>query len=567
MTDIPHEVGASRAPNEKTFETMTQTPRKARLEIRQAKVSDVRAIADLVRRAYDDLPAYTHGEIRGQLNNYPEGCFVAKLDGKLVGYCASIRLSEKLAFSDHSWDEITGNGFGSRHNAKGEWLYGYEMCVDPKVRGTRIGRRLYEERRALAERLDLTGIVFGGRMPNLRRHWRKVEGPQDYLDKVIDSKIHDPVLRFQLANGFEPQGILEKYLPEDKRSKAFAVRMVWRNPYVDTDAPPKHRIPRDVEGVRIATCQLQARAVSGFDEFMKHIKYFVDVASDYDSDFIVFPELFTLMLLSAEEKELTPMEAIEALSRYTPRIRTALSELALNYNINIIGGSHPTRLDDGDIHNIAYVCLRDGSIHAQEKIHPTPNEAYWWNIKGGDSIDAIPTDCGPIGVMICYDSEFPELARRLVDEGARIIFIPFCTDSRQGYMRVRYCAQARAIENQCFTVMSGNVGNLPNVANMDIQYAQSCILTPCDFPFARDGIAAEASENVETLTISDVNLADLSWARAEGTVQNLADRRFDLYQIKWDKRVGKVTDQIGKAPKEAASQDTAPTGPPTPGGG
>jgi predicted amidohydrolase len=207
--------------------------------------------------------------------------------------------------------------------------------------------------------------------------------------------------------------------------------------------------------------------------------------------------------------------------------------MALKYNVNIIGGSHPTRAEDGDIQNVAFVCLRDGSVHAQEKIHPTPNERYWWNIKGGDRIDAIQTDCGPIGVLICYDSEFPELARRLVDEGARIIFVPFCTDSRQGYLRVRYCSQARAIENQCYVVLSGNVGNLPNVENMDIQYAQSCILTPCDFPFARDGIAAEASENVETLTISDVNLADLTWARAEGTVQNLADRRFDLYRINW----------------------------------
>jgi predicted amidohydrolase len=101
-------------------------------------------------------------------------------------------------------------------------------------------------------------------------------------------------------------------------------------------------------------------------------------------------------------------------------------------------------------------------------------------------------------------------------------------------MRVRYCSQARAIENQCFMVLAGNVGNLPGVENMDIQYAQSCILTPCDLPFARDGIAAEASENVETLTMSDVNLADLSWARAEGTVRNLRDRRFDLYHIEWD---------------------------------
>ena len=102
---------------------------------------------------------------------------------------------------------------------------------------------------------------------------------------------------------------------------------------------------------------------------------------------------------------------------------------------------------------------------------------------------------------------------------------------------------------------------------MDIQYAQSCILTPCDFPFARDGIAAEASENVETLTISDVNLADLSWARAEGTVRNLADRRFDLYQIEWDKRVGQISPRIGEAEAEAAGQDAAPRGPHTPGGG
>ncbi|WP_170004585.1 bifunctional GNAT family N-acetyltransferase/carbon-nitrogen hydrolase family protein [Pseudopontixanthobacter vadosimaris] len=545
---------------------MTEQRRKARLEIRQAKPKDVRAIADLVRRAYKDLPAYTHGEIRGQINNYPEGCFVAKLDGVLVGYCASMRLDERIALSDQNWDTITGNGFGSRHNPTGNWLYGYEMCVDPATRGTRIGRRLYEERRSLAEQLDLTGIVFGGRMPNLSRHWRKVEGPQDYLDQVLDGKLHDPVLRFQLANGFEPMGILKNYLPEDKKSKAFAVKMAWRNPYIDSDAPKKHRLPRGVESVRIATCQLQARAVADFDEFMRHVEYFVDVAADYEADFIVFPELFTLMLLSFEEKELSPMEAIEALSKYTPRIRKALSDMALKFNINIIGGSHPTRMDDGDIHNVAYVCLRDGSVHSQEKIHPTPNEAYWWNIKGGDSIDAIPTDCGPIGVLICYDSEFPELARRLVDEGARIIFVPFCTDSRQGYMRVRYCAQARAIENQCYVVMSGNVGNLPNVGNMDIQYAQSCILTPCDFPFARDGIAAEATENVETLTISDVNLADLSWARAEGTVQNLADRRFDLYRIEWDKSVGSLP-QHTRIGEDHDSSITRPTGPPTPGGG
>ena len=537
---------------------MVRQKTKRRLEVRQAQMSDVDGIVALVSRCYKEDPG-SAGEVRAQISNYPEGCFVAILDDRIVGYCASIRIPGTIALRQHSWREITGGGFGSRHDPTGDWLYGYEMCVDPEVRGTRLGRRLYEERRALAERLELNGIVFGARMPNFAKNRRKVSSPQEYLDQVAAGKIHDPVIRFQLANGFEPAGVLDDYLPSDQASLGHAALMVWRNPYAEQDQPKNFRLPRGVEAVRVATCQLQARAVADFDEFLRNIEYFVDVAADYQSDFVVFPELFTLQLLSFEKKTLTPMEAIEKLSTYTPKIRQALSQMAINLNINIIGGSHPTKTADGEIQNVAFVCLRDGAVHEQEKIHPTPNERYWWNIQGGDSIDAIPTDCGPIGVLICYDSEFPELARRLADQGARILFTPFCTDSRQGYLRVRYCCQARAIENQCFVVMSGNVGNLPNVENMDIQYAQSCILTPCDFPFARDGIAAEATENVETMTISDINLADLSWARAEGTVRNLNDRRFDMYDITWAKQPHREED--------TAKTQPAPIGPHTPGGG
>ena len=103
-----------------------------------------------------------------------------------------MRIGGDKALAPHTWDEITGNGYGSRHVRKGDWLYGYEMCVDRKVRGTRIGRRLYDERRKLAERLEVKGITFGGRMPNLQRSRRKVDGPQDYLDQVVAGKIHDP---------------------------------------------------------------------------------------------------------------------------------------------------------------------------------------------------------------------------------------------------------------------------------------------------------------------------------------------------------------------------------------
>ncbi len=523
----------------------------ARLTIRPATQPDVAAIIALIARVYPGFANYSPGMVRGHINNFPEGQFVAIYEGEVVGYCASSRIDEAVALSPHDWETITGNGFGSRHDPTGDWLYGFELAVDPTKRGLRIGKRLYEARRALAEQLELRGIVFGGRMPGYGRAGAKAGTPADYIAKVQSGEIRDPVISFQTSNGFVPIGVLPNYLPSDAASKGFAAHMVWRNPYVDPNEPSAFRVPRGIESVRLATVQLQARAVKDFDEFAKHIEYFVDVAADYRSDFVVFPELFSLSLLSFETKKLTPMEAIDRLTEHRAPLVAELSRLALRYNINIIGGSHPTRTDDGDIQNVAYVCLRDGSVHAQEKIHPTPNEAYWWKIKGGDSVDVIQTDIGPIGVLICYDSEFPELARRLVDEGARIIFVPFCTDNRQGYMRVRYCAQARAIENQCFVVMSGNVGNLPGVDNMDIQYAQSCILTPCDFPFARDGIAAEASENIETLTIADVNLADLTWARAEGTVRNLSDRRFDLYRIDWTANPGNTAAPIKAHPERA----------------
>jgi predicted amidohydrolase len=101
---------------------------------------------------------------------------------------------------------------------------------------------------------------------------------------------------------------------------------------------------------------------------------------------------------------------------------------------------------------------------------------------------------------------------------------------------VRYCCHARAIENQIYVILSGVVGNLPNVENMDIHYAESAILTPCDFAFARDGVAADAAPNTETIVFADLKLSDLRVARSSGSVRNLRDRRFDLYRVVWNTR-------------------------------
>jgi predicted amidohydrolase/ribosomal protein S18 acetylase RimI-like enzyme len=514
---------------------------KSRLTIRNAMPADVPAICDLTRRVYrgTGMQGYPHGAVRGQINHFPEGQFVILVDDKVVGYCATFRIGEKLALRGHTWVEITGNGYASRHDPQGDWLYGMEVCVDPEYRGYRLGQRLYEERKKLCGSLGLKGIVFGGRLPSLARRLKQFGSVENYLTQVQEKKKRDPVLSFQLHNGFEIIGILPNYLNEDRESMGYAVHLVWRNPKVETaesSVDEKGYGARMPDAVRVGTVQYMQRRVHSFEEFISIVAYFVDVVADYKGDFVVFPEMFTLQLLSIEDQELSPAESIEALTKYTPRFKEEMREMALRYNINIIGGSHPTRVANGRVENIAYIFLRDGTVHEQPKIHPTPNEVYWWNIEGGSDLHAIQTDCGPIGVLICYDAEFPELARHLTDQGIQILFVPFCTDERQSYLRVRYCCQARAVENQLFVVMSGNVGNLPNVHNMDIQYAQSGIFTPCDFSFARDGIAADTTPNVETVAIADLRLETLVMARNNGTVKNLNDRRHDLYSINWRKR-------------------------------
>ncbi len=482
------------------------------------------------------MDGYSPGAIIGQINALPEGQFVVLVEGRVVGYCATFIIDEASAMRPHKWVDITGNGYASRHNPKGNWLYGMEVCIDPELRGYRLGQRLYDARKKLCEKFKLRGIVFAGRLPSLARRLKQSGSVEDYIEQARSKKLRDPVLSFQLKNHFEIIGVIPDYLSWDRESLGYGIHMAWRNPKVPRESQPSNEKGyggRLSDTIRVGAVQYMQRRVKDFGEFLGIVEYFVDVVADYKGDFVVFPELFSLQLLSCEDQELSPVESIEALTHYTPRFRQALRDMALRYNINIIGGSHPTRMPNGRVENIAHIFLRDGSIHEQPKIHPTPNEVYWWNIEGGSKLQAIETDRGPIGVVICYDSEFPELARYLTDQGIHILFVPFCTDERRSYLRVRYCCQARAVENQIFVVMAGNVGNLPNVSNMDIHYAQSCVLTPCDFPFSRDGIAADTTPNVGMIAFADLRPETLTTACNSGTVKNLRDRRHDLYSVKW----------------------------------
>lgn len=296
-------------------------------------------------------------------------------------------------------------------------------------------------------------------------------------------------------------------------------------------APQSRRARRAVQPVRVALVQYHMRPISSFADFETQCAFFVDTAGDYGADFLLFPELFTLQLLSLVDAH-RPGQAARKLAEFTPQYLDLFGTLAVKYNVNIIGGSSFC-IEDGRLFNICYLFRRDGTLEKQYKLHITPSERQWWGVEGGDRVDVFDTDRGKIAIQVCYDVQFPELSRVAAEKGARMLFVPYNTNDRYGHLRVRLCAQARCVENQLYVITAGCIGNLPFVENADVHYASSGIYTPSDIPFARDGVAAEVQPNIESVLVHDLDIELLRRARLSGTVRNWSDRRRDLYGIRY----------------------------------
>ncbi|MEX2381163.1 MAG: GNAT family N-acetyltransferase [Opitutales bacterium] len=492
--------------------------------IREVTRDDIDDLVDLNKLAY---PGKAEGggvwgrtHLLTHLRVFPQGQLVACIGEEVVGAVSSLIVDMGPdPLRPHTWAGITDSGYFTNHNPKGDTLYGGDVYVHPDRRRKGIGAALYEARRELCRRLNLRRILAGGRLHNYSEYAERYT-PEEFAERVVRGDLYDPALNFQLREGFELRGILPNYL-HDPRSRNFASLIEWLNP----DYKPSLKGSRKV---RIACVQYQMRKLNSFEDFAGQVTYFVDIAAGYGSDFVLLPEFLSVQLLS-QTGTLTPQEGIRKLAELTPRFKDLMQNLASRFGLTVIAGSHPVKQESGQLFNTCFVCLPDGKMVAQPKLHITPNESKWWQIEGGDTLEVINTPKAKIAVLICYDVEFPEAARYLADEGVDIIFVPFCTDNRQGYLRVRYCAQARAIENQIYLALAGNVGNLPDVLNMDVQYGQAAVLTPSDFAFARDAIAAEADYNEETVLVCDVDLDDLHEARTHGTVTPRQNRRNDLF--------------------------------------
>jgi predicted amidohydrolase/GNAT superfamily N-acetyltransferase len=498
------------------------------LRLRSLRQDDYRAIKKIMDHVYPTMGgAWSPGKYYTMIQRFPEGQICIEDNGTAIAAAFSVIVDYKQIGDDHTYEEIIGNAYGTNHDPNGDVLYGIDVFVHPNYRDMRLGRRLYDARKELCRNLNLRAIIAGGRIPNYADHADKLS-PQEYIEAVRRKELYDPILTFQLSNDFKVKRVLRGYIPEDKDSQGYATSLEWSNIYY---SPRPKLFGARKTLARIGCVQWQMREMADVDELLQQVEYFVDALSDYQCDVALFPEFFNAPLMGLKQHQ-TSIEAIRDLAAHTDEIKERISALAVSYNINIVGGSMPV-LDDDELYNIAYLFRRDGTTDAQTKIHPTPHEKKDWIMQGGNSLKCFDTDFGRVGILICYDVEFPELARLLSDRKMQILLVPFWTDTKNGYLRVRRCAQARAIENECYVAIAGSIGNLPKVDNVDIQYGQTAVFSPSDFAFPHDAIMAETTPNTEMTLIVDVDLNKLRELQNEGSVRNFQDRRRDLYQVNW----------------------------------
>ncbi len=298
-------------------------------------------------KCFPNMAIWTREQFDSILRIFPEGQFCIEHDGKVIASSCSLIIKKDQYKETSTWSEFTGNGYIKNHAPDGDTLYGMEIMVDPDFRNMKLARRLYEMRKRLAIQKNLKTISIGGRLPQYHKYQNEMD-VYDYVHAVTDKKIFDTVLTTQIANGFAVKEILPNYLPRDIESCGYATYLEWANfQYRDSTESASSRY------VRVAAVQYQMRTINSFDEFAEHCEYFVDVASDYRSDFVMFPEMLTMQLLSFMPQE-KPAESARRLSEFTERYEKMFNSLAIKYNINIIGGSH-LNVENDDLYNITSV--------------------------------------------------------------------------------------------------------------------------------------------------------------------------------------------------------------------
>ena len=208
------------------------TPHISRVTIRTLRKDDIPAIVDLQKAAFPTMAAegvyWKPFQLEAHLKVFPEGQFCAEYKGKIVGSCSSLIIKLEPEYKKHTWKEACGSSLFEGHNPNGDTLYGADVSTHPDFRRLGIATKLYQARRDLTIRLNLRRIIAGGRLINYCDYADKMN-PEEYVKQVKRGQIKEPVLCFQLRNGFKFIKILPNYM-KDPRSLNNATFIEWKNP-------------------------------------------------------------------------------------------------------------------------------------------------------------------------------------------------------------------------------------------------------------------------------------------------------------------------------------------------
>lgn len=276
--------------------------------------------------------------------------------------------------------------------------------------------------------------------------------------------------------------------------------------------------------VQIAAAQFPALALKSWEQAETVIGQWVAEAAAHGAQLLVFPEYASMTLAAqfspAERDDLQAQ--LQALQALHARYLQLHAQLAKAHRIHLLAGSFPV-LVDGHYRNRAHLFAPSGASGWQDKWTMTRFEAEHWGITAGESLKVFDTSLGRIGINICYDIEFPLLARAQVEAGATLILAPSCTDTVAGYWRVRIGAQARALENQCVVVQAPLVGVAPWSPAIDINHGAAGVYTPPDRGLPDTGTIAIGEWDQSQWLYAEVDPARLDAVRREGDVFNHRD--------------------------------------------
>lgn len=276
---------------------------------------------------------------------------------------------------------------------------------------------------------------------------------------------------------------------------------------------------------RLAAAQYDIGFLQDWPAYESKASRWVSEAVGQGAQFLLFPEYFSMELASlfpeAVYKSLS--KQLESLQTIYPDFLNLYAGFARQQGVYIVAGSYPVAQDDGNFRNRSWLFRPDGGSDYQDKLQMTRFENEQWLITAGDEIKLLDTEFGKVGVNICYDSEFPMIARKQVESGADLILVPSCTDTVAGYHRVRIGCQARALENQCYVAQSPTVGLAPWSEAVDVNVGAAAVYTPVDYGYPDNGVLAIGELNQTQWVYADIDLSTIAKVRESGQVFNYRD--------------------------------------------